>query len=208
MTEPLTTLSDFGLTLLAWWAAFCLQPWRTDVPWSRRLWASGLAAQGMGALLGAVYHGWFGDTSDGDTLWRITLIALGIASGLLCAGLGFAVLRKSAATGFAAVMIAKVFVYSACVSASSSFVPALIDQALGLLILAILLIVGRKRLQGTRGAVWMGIGATLAGGVIQATKVALPPFDHNVLYHLFCAVALWCFYRGGSGLKDRHVDGE
>ena len=207
IAEPATTLTDFLLAILAWWWAWSLRQRGLKVERSRRFWACGMALQGAGAFLGGIFHGFptpLGPEA-GSLLWLLTLVLLSVASAAFVVGLGVAVLPARAARILLVAMGVKVTVYAVWIWQQNDFFPALCDQALGLSLLVVLLLLGRKYLRSVIPNIALGLMAIVLGGLIQQFRFGLHEhFNHNDIYHLFGGLALWCFFRAGRHLYD-HV---
>lgn len=203
MSEPVTTLTDFILAALAWWWAWNLRQRGRTIERSRRLWAFGLIAQGAGAFLGGLCHGFpslLGPEAS-MFLWHLTLVLLGGASALFVSGLGIAALPARPASVLFGAMLVKFVAYAVWAWLRKDFALALCDQALSLLLLIGLLIPSRRR--PPTPFIAFGLLALILGGLIQHLRLGLHEhFNHNDIYHVFGALTLWCFYRAGRLMKD------
>lgn len=209
MHEPTTALTDFLLAGLAWWWAWRLRQPGPRRELSRRLWMWGIVAQGAGAFLGGVYHGFLPSLSSVAIalLWPATLVFLGGASTLLVAGLARAVLTEKVAHIWHLLLAAKFLVYAVIVSTRKDFLPALCDQGVALLLLVTLLILGRRLLGRITLLVGVGLVALVLGGVIQHLQIGLGEhFNHNDIYHVLGGLTLWCFYRAGCRFRDAKLE--
>ena len=199
MHEPVTTVTDFLVALLAWWCAWRLRQSGGEVQLSRRLWAWGLGVQGVAALLGGLVHGFL----LGPPAWKMTLLLLAAATTLLVAGLGRAALTAKAAHVLLIVMAGKLVAYTFWIWGRDDFFPALCDQMLSLILLAGLMIVGRRRLRSVIPSLAVGLASLVVGGVIQYLNIGLPPYlNHNDIYHIFGALSIWCLYSAGRVMRD------
>jgi hypothetical protein len=193
------------LAALAWGLAWRLRQREPRVEWSRRLWAWGLTTQGIGAFLGGVAHGFPDELPEPVRagVWLSTLIALGVASALLVSGLGVVVLRRQAVVILVALLAVKFAALGVWVGLRGDFFPALCDQALGMVLIGWLTVVGRDQLAASWRLLALGLAAAVVGASIQLTGISLGPvFNHNVIYHLFGAVTLICFARAGRAFVD------
>ncbi len=208
--EGATAVTDFLLAALAWGCAWGLRQPGPRVEWSRRLWAWGLAAQGMGAFLGGVAHGFSNELPDSVRagVWVSTLIALGGASALLVSGLGAAVLRRWAVVVLVGGLVVKFAALVGWVAVRGDFFPALCDQAVGMVLIGCLSVWGYRRLAASWMMLAAGLAAGVVGAVIQQVGIGLgPALNHNVIYHLFGAATLVCFARAGRAFVDRAKGG-
>jgi len=57
IAEPMTVFTNFLLAAFAGWIAWRLRQPNGPRMISRRLWALGIALQGLGAFAGGIYHG-------------------------------------------------------------------------------------------------------------------------------------------------------
>ncbi len=201
MTEPDVTLTDYLLTLEC--GAICWLLWRR-VPAhpALRAWAMVFfAAMGTSALAGGTVHGFFLDASltGNRILWPVTLLLLGVA--VLAAwnigaryGLSDGAARLvsgAAALAFLAYGAVVLFVSQAFAVAVLNYLPA------SLFLLVTLVLAYRKSPSRPLVAGMAALLLTFISGALQQAGVGLHPvyFNHNALYHVFQAVALWLLYR-------------
>lgn len=206
IAEPMTVFTDFVLAAFAGWIAWRLRQPSEPRMLSRRLWAIGIALQGMGAFAGGIYHGFVpimnAELAAGWCL--VTRLFLGLATMSLVSGIGFAVLRARTARGFSIAMALKFCAYAAWCLRQPEFLPALVDQIFSAGLLIALLAVGRNLPGRVRGLIAGGLVAILVGGLVQFLHLAPHPhFNHNDVYHVFAFISLICFYLAGRRLTDR-----
>ncbi len=202
ITEPDVTLTDYGLAVecavLACWL------WRRGDPRQLlRAWlAMFFASVGMAALLGGTVHGFFLDaeTAGYRVLWPATLLAIGVAA-LAAWGAGARIqfgwplarrITTLAGLLLAGYAILVLFVTQTFLTAIVFYLPA----AVFLLIVFFLAYRRTRNHQVLAGTI--GLGLTFVASGLQQSGVGLHPvyFNHNALYHLMQAAALFLIYRG------------
>ena len=204
LAEPMTLLTDYLLGALGAWLG--LRLWRS-APASgdpRRTWAATFWAMALAAVLGGTSHGfepYFGDGVD-RALWNATLLAIGVASGLLLMVGYQAVSRGSALERWERpvrwVIAAEVAVYAWRVCFVDNDFRTAVAQYGGAMVLVLaahLVLAGRRR----AGAWWIVGGfvvSFLAAGIQQAELAPHPSFNHNDLYHVVQMLGLWFLYLG------------
>jgi hypothetical protein len=200
ITEPDVTLTDYFLALEC--AVFaCLLYFKNDRLKPFRLWfAIFLGALSLAAALGGTVHGFFVDESTAGykILWPATLVALGLAA---LAGWGISsrmifspeTARKTA--GAAAVLF---LVYSVVVVfVNQSFLVAILHYLPSVFFLLIAwLSVYRRARSGRALAGVFGLALFFVAAGAQQARIALHPvyFNHNALYHVIQAVAIFLVF--------------
>jgi hypothetical protein len=209
VTEPDVTFTDYGLALEC--AVFTYLLYRRGHPdQPLRAWfAVFFGAVGAAALAGGTVHGFFLDerTTGYTILWRATLIAIG-ASALAGWAIGARLLFPAgvarvvsivAATEFAAYSLAVLFINQTFRLAVMNYMPAA-------LFLAIALGVVHARLRARPALIGLaGLGLTFAAAGVQQGGLALHPiyFNHNALYHVIQAVALFMIFAAARWFAAR-----
>ena len=200
MTEPDVALTDYALALECTVFAYLLQ---------RKEHALFFGSAAIASLAGGTVHGFFLDdrTLGNAVLWRITLIAIGVTAASAWA-IGARVLfpgptaRRisiAAAAAFAAYCVVTVFITQEFRAAVVFYLPAVM-----FLLVALSVAYARARERGILVAV-AGLGLMFIAAAVQQAKIALHPryFNHNALYHLIQALALWLLF---LGLRRLHAD--
>jgi hypothetical protein len=189
--EPAVTLTDFGLFVLNAWFAFGV---RGPSSLLRRNFVMFFGAIGATALIGALSHGFFPETTPaGVVLWRGTMLMLGVVSSTAFLIAVQLLLPSANPSFFRLFALAAFIVYSAVVIfvnwnfaiGLAFYVPAAMLMFAGFIRqLAWSLRVGM--LGGT------GLLLTFAAAYIQNAKVSLSAqhFDYNATYHLVQALGL------------------
>lgn len=195
MHEPAVAITDF--VLAAECAAFAFLVARTLAKGSYRMWLLvffiSIAA---GALFGGITHAYFpNDTPGAEVIWICTMIAIGITAAA-CWVLGAEIVQRlwyplRIVIGISFLVYIGIVAYGwrSYRTVINYYLPA----SLFLLLCAMTAV-----LNGRRNHLWTttGLVLTFAAAFIQVTHVALPPLDHNALYHLVQAVALLLIFIG------------
>jgi len=179
--EPMTLATDYMLTIAA--AVFAAMLWR-----SNRMWALAFVFTALGSFLGGTYHGLLQE----PWLWKLTVLAIGIASFFLLAGSGRAL---------AVLATIKLVAYSTWVIFfNDEFEWVIADYGITLLLVA-----GAAIVRPDESTKWIlgSIVVSVAGAIVQQQGIAPHRhFNHNDLYHVIQLVALWLLYRGGVAMTS------
>jgi hypothetical protein len=203
MTQPDVTLTDFALTVeCAILCAFVLR-WPAANQRLRYWWVVFFASIGLGSFLGGVVHGFFlapGPTNA--TLWRATLLSLGVTTlATWMAGIQIQ-LREPTATWVARAAIAQVIIYTAIVLfVNSSFLVAIAMYVPATVFLLVVMILTYNR-EPARPLAWgiTGLVLTFVAAGVQQLRVGIHPvyFNHNALYHVLQGIALFLIFLGAG----------
>lgn len=204
--EPDVTLTDYGLAIMC--AIFARVLLRQEVERSAlRTWfAVFFTAVGVATLLGGTAHGFFPDiTSVGyRALFSATLFSIGVAAAaawLIGLVLRFprdtvAAVAPALVVGMLAYIAVVLFVSQDFVVAILGYMPATVFL---LIVLTMVYLEGRQRevLLGV-----FGVALTFVAAAVQQMGVGIHPsyFDHNALYHVIQAVALYMLFRSATWL--------
>lgn len=200
MTEPDVTLTDFALA--AECAIFCALAlrWPASNLRLRYWWVVLFASIGLGSLLGGIVHGFVEPGPTSETLWRATLLALGLTTLATWAIGAHMQFREPAATWVRGAAIAQVVIYSAVVLfVSSSFIVAIATYVPATVFLLVVMILTYRR--APHRSLAYGIGGlvlTFVAAAVQQLRIAIHPvyFNHNALYHVIQGVALFLIFLG------------
>lgn len=205
MTEPDVTLTDFGLALEC--AIFALLVTRTSRPPMRRWWVIFFGSIGVGALCGGLVHGYFSDESTAAwaITWRAALLAIG-ATSVAAWSLGAYLQqgdRLGAAVRRAAVWTFVIYAIIVLTVSTSFFVAVLMYLPATLFMLVA--IVDAYRRSPTRAEAYgiAGLVLTLVAAAIQQLRIPIHPdyFNHNALYHVVQAIALFLIFIAARVVK-------
>lgn len=172
MPDPIALVSDSALGLLALF--FAIRLWRVQ-----RMWSLAFLFTAVACFVGGVYHA-YGDRTE--ELWKVTVIAVGLASFFLLAGT-----HRS----LAIVAVVKLVAYVAWMMTHDDFLWVVIDYGISLILVGIF--------HPAKKWVWGSIAVSVAGAIVQQTHFTIHPywFDFNDIYHVIQMVALWLLYRAG-----------
>lgn len=200
LLEPAVSLTDLGLAIETTLFAIFLARGASSERGPRRWWILFFASLALASLLGFVTHGFFADKSLPlyRLLWGATLLSIG------CMAL--------AATAVAALLIFEMRTAMRIVwSATSLLVPYSMavlagSHHFGLAVAAytpamvFLLAAFVRQFRKTSARYWLlgisGLVLTAIAAILQQLGVGLHPvhFNHNALYHVIQALALWMLY--------------
>jgi len=200
MTEPDVAFTDYALAIECMLFAHLVR---------RREDALFFGSAAVASLAGGTVHGFFldGRTLGNAILWRITLIAIGSTAASAWA-IGARVLFPAptarritiaAAAAFAAYCVVTLLITQDFRAALVFYLPAAV-----FLLIVLSTAYARARERGILVAV-AGLGLMFIAAAVQQMKIALHPtyFNHNALYHLIQALALWLLF---LGLRRLHAD--
>ena len=194
MNEPDVTITDFLLAAEA--LTFAVLIARSTATPLQRWFIVFFSATALASLAGGAVHGFF---ADSRALWRFVLIALGVVSASAWA-IGARLLFTNRVAGFittAALM--ELAVYSLLVVfVTDSFSIAIANYLPSTLFLIVAFFASYRSGAGTPVAIGLsGLVLTLVAAAVQQARIALHPtyFNHNALYHLLQAIALFLIFR-------------
>lgn len=217
ITEPDVTFTDYGLAIEC--ALLTVLLFRQgdsqddSKPSFRRWFLLFFGSLGLAALTGGTVHGFFLDEDSlGYTiLWPATLIALGItawASWAIGAELRFSppaarrVALCAGLTFFGYVILILFF--------SQTFMVAVVYYLPAVLFLLVVFALEYRRSKARPVGIGLaGLALTLAAAGVQRGGIGLHPryFNHNALYHLIQAVALFMIFRSARWFVDQNNPG-
>lgn len=198
MLEPDVTLTDYFLSLIcavfAWWS------WRRRAD-ACRWYVVFFISLSLASLLGGTVHGFVPAGPWSEWLWCGVLLSLGgtaVAMWGITTDLGCSPAVARVVMGVVA-LLAVVYV-SVVVSGMREFwitIVAYLPAAIGMLVVYV-------RHRRRAGSWWWGISGvvlTFVAAGVQVGQVALHPvwFNHNALYHLIQAIALFGIARAAGG---------
>jgi hypothetical protein len=201
MTEPDVTLTDYGLAIECIVFTYLLYYHKGDRQQPLRIWSSlFFGSLGMAAFTGGTVHGFFLDTrtTGHAILWPLTLLAIG-ATALAAWSIGAWLLFSKAVAHWISTLATVGFIgYSVIVlSVTQAFWIAVINYLPAAFFLLIAFSLMYKRFRAKPLLIGlMGLVLTFVAAGVQQGKVVLHPvyFNHNALYHLIQAVALFMIF--------------
>ncbi len=208
ISEPTTLVTDYLLgTLSEVFGVLLLSRNRTLRQTSISLWALALMAAAAGSYAGGTYHGFqhaLGPETAG-WLWKLTTIAMGVASFLLLASAFSSASSGPARTWLIAAAALKLAVYVAWMIGHDEFRFVIYDYGSTLAILLILVAAGQTQgVAGHRAWIASGILVSIAAAVVQQSGFRLHQhFNHNDLMHVVQMGGVWLLYKGGGLLRDK-----
>jgi len=204
--EPGTTLTDYLLALECAWFVWALAR-RSPPGFVRSAFIALFSSVAAAAVLGGTVHGFWPDDEGlaGRILWVATMLAIGVTAAAMFAigtrlGLGARSTRKLPpilALGLAVYAVVVLFV-------SREFVVAIVAYlAAALLLLAVFLRDWLRHRGAGAAAGILGVLLALLAALAQQLGVGLHPvyFDHNAVYHVIQAVALYLLFRSASAME-------
>lgn len=202
-TEQTTAVTDFVMALLAIWAAIKISRSGKKVsPGKTRIWIWVFVLLAIGALFGAVAHGFKMDEKTNNLLWQPLFLSLGLAVSMFLAGAIFDLKKGSIHKMVIPALLAMgVIFYLVTVFIPGSFLVFILYEAVVMIfaLVAYILLALKNKLRGTW---WMvgGIFITIIAAGIQATESLsfnlIWEFDHNGIFHLVQMVGIVVLVQG------------
>ena len=199
ITEPATLLTDYLLAAFTAVLGGCLLARSSSAP--ARLWAAAFFATAVGGLTGGTFHGFrtsLGEPAAG-VLWLVTMYAIGAASCAMLVAVVTATLRGATARRWLVLAAwAKLAIYLAWVTMDPEFRFAIYDYGVSMATMVILEVVAPGR-GVSRSGRWIvaGIMVSVVAAMVQQSGWDLHQhFNHNDLFHVIQAGAVWLLYRG------------
>lgn len=200
MTQVDVSLTDYGLAVECVCFAYLTTRLRTTAKPLRGAFMASFVSIAVAAAAGGTVHGFFLDESSLGfrILWPITLIVMGI-TGLAGVHIGTALqfsdrtrtnLNRIALVAFMSYVLIVLFVRRDFLIAILGYFPALIFIGGGFLLAY------RRRRRPPLLIGFLGICLMLFAAAAQQAKLGIHPryFDHNALYHLLQAIALFMVF--------------
>ena len=200
--------TDYALVLLCGFFAWRL--WRAGrgiAQASICSWAAGFVCFGLASLAGGTVHGFSTLLSEAalQSLWKVTIYAVGLASFFLLTGTLGACIVPSVRRFMLLIPYIQLIIYALWMATHDDFRYVIYDYAVtNLGILALQFHAGITR--RTRSAPWLagGVLVSFLAAAAQFNEIALHQhFNHNDLYHVIQMGGMYLFYRGALVLKDR-----
>jgi len=200
LMEPDVVLTDYGLAIECMVLAGLIYAYGAQGNALRFRFIAFFIALGVAALIGGTFHGFFGNQSPlGLTvLWPATLVAIGMAA-LALWSIGATLIFSERVANW--VLWGALFAFGVYVLlilfSSRAFWIAIINYIPAAIFLFVALLVMYSR-NGMRYLL-VGVGGivlTFIAATVQYTGISIHPryFNHNALYHLIQAVALFLIY--------------
>jgi hypothetical protein len=212
MIDPAVTLTDYLLTVECTLFAWLLARGATPRSAAQRWFVAFFAALALASAAGGTAHGFIADktTAAHAVVWTGALLAIGLAA---LAGWHIGahlVLAPAAARRLGLAAIGVYAVYAAVLLfVSRSFAVAVAHYLPAALFLFAAFWLAQRR-HPAPPLQWgaLGMGLTFAAAAVQASGTTLHPehLNHNVLYHLIQAVALFYIFRAARGLAHAAPD--
>jgi len=200
MTQVDVSLTDYGLAVECAYFAYQIARPRSAATSLRRAFVATFLSIAVAAAAGGTVHGFFLDKNSLGyrVLWPFTLIVMGI-TGLSGVHIGTALqfsrrtrilINKISLVAFASYVLVVVFVRRDFLIAILGYFPALIFIGAGFF----LAYLRQRRSPLLIG--FLGICLMLFAAAAQQAKIGIDPryFDHNALYHLLQAIALFMVF--------------
>jgi hypothetical protein len=200
MTQVDVSLTDYALTVECAWFAYRIARLRTVTSLFRAAFMVFFFSIAVAAAAGGTVHGFFLDKSllGYRILWPFTLIVMGITalSGVhIAAALQFSrpvavYINRVALAGFLVYIVTVLFIRRDFLVAILGYLPALIFVGEAFLLAHL-----RKKTPAFLVG-FLGVCVMLFAAVTQQAKLGIDPryFDHNALYHVLQAVALFMLF--------------
>ena len=201
MTEADVTITDYILAVEALAFAVLIARTATETP-LQRWFVIFFGATAAASLAGGTVHGFW---ADSKALWRFVLIALGVVSASAWAIGAHLLFTDRTARFITAAALAEMVIYSLLVVfVTDAFSVAIANYLPSTLFLIVAFVASYRA--GAGAPVALGLGGlvlTLVAAAVQQARIALHPvyFNHNAVYHLLQAIALFLIFRAAMFLS-------
>ncbi len=200
LAEPSTALTDWALAAVSLLLAGHLGR-AGGAPGARvrLLWAAGFALGALSATVGGVSHALPLSSALRLALWPITWVTVGAASLCLQAGAAFVLLRGRARPFVLALLGGWFLVWAVLLWQRRTLALVRADTGITLALLVLVAVAAPPARRWLLGFAAL----TLAGAAVQAGGLSLHrTFDHNDLFHVIEAGALFLLAEAGRRLHD------
>lgn len=210
LLEPAVSLTDLGLAAenAAFATLLARAPGMAPARW---WWVLFFASLALAALLGFLSHGFFADKAGllHQWLWSVTLLSIGVTAFAASAVAARIILDDPAARRVVTAAALLLALYGLAILAGYrrfSIAIAAYAPAIALLLTAFVM-----RARRTPARHWrLGIGGlamTVLAAALQQLGIGLHPahFNHNALYHVIQAPALWLLYEAARRMSGREA---
>jgi len=203
IAEPDVTLTDFALALECGAFAALVGSSGPLGRWFLLL----FVASAVGALAGGVVHGFFSDaaTRAGRFLWRLALLAVGVAALAACGAAACLLGSPGAGRWIVGAATLGLGLYAALGVETFAVAVASYLAASACLLAALARVYARTGDDSALTAA-AGLALTFAGAGLQRARVAFPAarLGHNAVFHVVQGVALALVFHGVRGLARRY----
>ena len=200
ITEPDVTLTDYGLAAECALFTYLLYRWGDRQEPLRTWFILFFGSGGVAALVGGTVHGFFlgTETAGNAILWRATLVAIGVTA-LAVWGIGARIQFSPGVARWISIVAVVEFVGygSVVLFITQTFLVAVLNYLPATIFLFTVLFILYTRARERQALVGLGgVALTFVAAGVQQGRVALHPiyFNHNALYHLIQAVALFMIF--------------
>ncbi len=209
--EPATLVTDLLLGGFAGWLAWRLRGAMPAANLAARWWSAALALTAVSALVGGLYHGFalnFAATVV-RVWWSGTLLTICLMSAAMALSLLHEAVPSRRQGLWRLLIVAKLAVGAIAAMVHPRFVVVIADYGLTLLVWAA---VAFALARPWRREMLAGVGLSGVAAVVQQMRWGVSAqFNHNDVYHVIQAAALFLFYRAarkfGSGAAPGIVAG-
>lgn len=210
ISEPMTVVTDYAITVLcAWFAARLIFPKHHRQHFSRQAWAAGFLFTGLGTLLGGTAHGFAPYLSSNamDMIWKFAFYLAGLSMASFVAGTVISsVSTRSRQRVFHALNVLGLLTFATWVTiGDDNFLLVIIITVASLAAVAFFQAWAFVT-QKSKSAKWMIAGVLIyfLSAAVQQSGIDLHlHFNHNDLFHVVLIVALYLFFRGAALLQDQ-----
>ena len=202
----MTAFTDY--LLAAWSAWLALLLWRHERQLRQRttrFWFGAFLATAIGAAAGGGFHGGTAGPGIGALLWKTAVMWAGMAAFLMVSATAFGVCRPRIRIWLIVPAALELALYGYWMVWHDGFRYVVFDYASAMLVVLLFSIHAWLQ-RGERAAVWIGAGIFVSFAGVGVEAVGWPVysrFNHDALYHLVQAAALYLFYRGATLARDR-----
>jgi hypothetical protein len=201
--EPATLLTDYLLAGLAGCLAWLLQRRMLAASLAARWWSRVLWLTATSAFVGGSYHGFAPDFPPpvAGAWWLVTLLIVCLLSAVMALSLLHEAAPPDRHRFWPGVIAVKFAAFAGAAIAHPVFIVVIIDYGLAMLAWAVAAVILHRAWRN-----WMlaAIALSIIAALAQQMRWDLSArFNHNDLYHVIQALALFGFYRAGLRFTGR-----
>jgi hypothetical protein len=207
ISEPTTTLTDYAIALeTIGFAVALVKTNHCKRQQAITFWGLAFVFVAVAAILGGTCHGFANALGydRSEILWHLMSYALGFSSFFMLLASVISTLPRSVRLGILGGIGLKSILYFHVIEFQNDFTYVVIDYLSAMAVVLILQL--RQLITQPNSATWIIVGIVVSGlaATIHASRVTIAPqFNHNDIYHLIQMMALYCFYKGATLLKDQ-----
>jgi uncharacterized protein DUF6962 len=196
IAEPATAITDYILAAETLFLGILLIRGAVQTP--VKLWAAAFFVLAIAAIAGGTFHGLIAslDPLAAHILWKVTLVAVGIATFCMLSAAILIFTANPARTILLVAAVLQFCVYAFFIARGNDFKIVIFDYVPAMILIVVL---GYAAKAQSAGFLLGAVVLSFAAAGIQNSSIQLHRnFNHNDLYHVIQMIAMYLFYRAGK----------